>query len=145
MVINQVGITKERQAKFDFSEPYIRARAVLITRADRSDIKSFADLKGKKVGVTRGSIQEVLLGAEMAKHGLKNRDVNLIFLGYPDLNQALLQKQVDAIMQTEPQSAQAIARGFGVAGRRVETLPDFIEALQHALAYPGPHLIEVAL
>ena len=31
-----------------------------------------------------------------------------------DLNQALLQKQVDAIMQTEPQSAQAIARGFGV-------------------------------
>lgn len=79
-----------------------------------SGIKSAAELKGKKVGVTRGSIQEVLLGAEMAKHGLKNRDVNLIFLGYPDLNQALLQKQVDAIMQTEPQSAQAIARGFGV-------------------------------
>ena len=38
VVINQVGITKERQAKFDFSEPYIRARAVLITRADRADI-----------------------------------------------------------------------------------------------------------
>jgi L-cystine transport system substrate-binding protein len=48
VVINQVGITKERQAKFDFSEPYIRARAVLITRADRSDITSFTDLKGKK-------------------------------------------------------------------------------------------------
>ncbi|GJE25865.1 ABC transporter substrate-binding protein [Methylobacterium organophilum] len=79
-----------------------------------SGIKSAADLKGKKVGVTRGSIQEVLLGAEMAKHGLKAKDVNLIYLGYPDLNQALLQKQVDAIMQTEPQSAQAIARGFGV-------------------------------
>ncbi|MFF8802128.1 MULTISPECIES: ABC transporter substrate-binding protein [unclassified Methylobacterium] len=79
-----------------------------------SGIKSAADLKGKKVGVTRGSIQEVLLAAEMAKHGLKARDVNLIYLGYPDLNQALLQKQVDAIMQTEPQSAQAIARGFGV-------------------------------
>lgn len=79
-----------------------------------SGIKSAADLKGKKVGVTRGSIQEVLLAAEMAKHGLKARDVNLIYLGYPDLNQALLQKQVDAIMQTEPQSAQAIARGFGL-------------------------------
>ena len=48
VVINQVGITKERQAKFDFSEPYIRSRAVLITRADRADIKGFADLKGKK-------------------------------------------------------------------------------------------------
>lgn len=28
VVINQVGITQERQAKFDFSEPYIRARAL---------------------------------------------------------------------------------------------------------------------
>lgn len=39
----------------------------------------------------------------------------------------------------------SLARGFGVAGRRVETLPDFIEAFQHALASKGPHLIEVAL
>jgi cystine transport system substrate-binding protein len=48
VVINQVSITKERQAKFDFSEPYIRSRAVLITRADNSAVTSFADLKGKK-------------------------------------------------------------------------------------------------
>jgi len=79
-----------------------------------SGIKSAADLKGKKVGVTRGSIQEVLLAAEMGKVGLTPKDLTLIYLGYPDLNQALLQKQVDAIMQTEPQSAQAISRGFGV-------------------------------
>jgi acetolactate synthase I/II/III large subunit len=39
----------------------------------------------------------------------------------------------------------SLARGFGVAGRRVETLPDFIEAFQNALASKGPHLIEVAL
>lgn len=92
---------------------FAKGGARLLATPD-SGIKSAADLKGKRVGVTRGSIQEVLLGAEMAKHGLKARDVNLIYLGYPDLNQALLQKQVDAIMQTEPQSAQAIARGFGV-------------------------------
>jgi len=82
-------------------------------------IRSVADLKGKKVGVTRGSIQEVLLAAELGKVGLKGtdqpgKDVQIIYLGYPDLNQALLQKQVDAIMQTEPQSSQAIARGFGL-------------------------------
>ncbi|MBD8909590.1 ABC transporter substrate-binding protein [Methylorubrum zatmanii] len=92
---------------------FAKGGARLLATPD-SGIKSAADLKGKKVGVTRGSIQEVLLGAEMAKHGLKAKDVNLIYLGYPDLNQALLQKQVDAIMQTEPQSSQAIARGFGV-------------------------------
>lgn len=79
-----------------------------------SGIKSVTDMKGKRVGVTRGSIQEVLLAAELGKNGMSAKDINIIYLGYPDLNQALLQKQVDAIMQTEPQSAQAIARGFGI-------------------------------
>ena len=79
-----------------------------------SGIKSVADLKGKKVGVTRGSIQEVLLAAVLGDAGMKSSDIQTTYLLYPDLNQALLQKQVDAIMQTEPQSSQAIARGFGV-------------------------------
>ncbi len=47
-VINQVGITAERQKKYDFSEPYIVAKAVVIVRDDNEDIKSFGDLKGKK-------------------------------------------------------------------------------------------------
>ncbi|HTM77203.1 MAG TPA: amino acid ABC transporter substrate-binding protein [Devosia sp.] len=47
-VINQVGITAERQAKYDFSEPYIASKAVLVVRGDNTDITSFADLAGKK-------------------------------------------------------------------------------------------------
>ncbi len=47
-VINQVGITDERKAKFDFSDPYIASRAALIVREDNADIKGFADLSGKK-------------------------------------------------------------------------------------------------
>jgi len=47
-VINQVGITEERKAKYDFSEPYIASKAVLIVKGDNNDIKGFADLKGKK-------------------------------------------------------------------------------------------------
>ncbi len=31
MVANQVGIKPERQEKYDFSEPYITSKAVLIT------------------------------------------------------------------------------------------------------------------
>jgi NitT/TauT family transport system substrate-binding protein len=42
------------------------------------------------------------------------KDVQIIYLSYPDLNQALLGKNVDAIMQTEPQASQAINKGFGV-------------------------------
>ena len=82
-------------------------------------IATVADLKGKKVGVTRGGIQEVLLAAVLGEAGLSSsdqpgKDVQLIYLSYPDLNQALLGKQVDAIMQTEPQSSQAINNKFGV-------------------------------
>ena len=97
---------------------FARGGARLVA-APEAGIKSVADLKGKKVGVTRGSIQEVLLAAELGQNGLKSsdqpgKDVQILYLGYPDLNQALLQKQLDAILQTEPQSSQAIARGFGL-------------------------------
>lgn len=92
---------------------FARGGARLVATPE-SGIKSVADLKGKKVGVTRGSIQEVLLAAVLGEAGMKASDVQLTYLLYPDLNQALLQKQLDAIMQTEPQSSQAIARGFGV-------------------------------
>jgi NitT/TauT family transport system substrate-binding protein len=84
-----------------------------------SNIKTVKDLKGKKVGVTRGGIQEVLLMAELQKAGLSadaapGKDVQLVFLAYADLNQALLGKNIDAMMQSEPQSSQAINKGFGV-------------------------------
>jgi len=87
----------------------------------RPDIKwnSIADLKGKKVGVTRGGTQELVLLAELGKYNLTfgertGKDVQLLYIIYPDLNQALQAKDIDAICQSEPQSTQAIKQGFGV-------------------------------
>ena len=90
-----------------------------LVASPESGIKTVAELKGKKVGVTRGGIQEVLLAAVLGEAGITSsdqagKDVQLIYLAYPDLNQALLNKQLDAIMQTEPQSSQAINNKFGV-------------------------------
>jgi len=87
----------------------------------RSDLnlKSVADLKGKRVGVARGGAQELCLFAELAKNNLTwsdqaGKDVRIFYLAYADLNQALQQKQIDAICQSEPQSTQAIDAGFGL-------------------------------
>lgn len=87
----------------------------------RSDMKwkSIAELKGKKVGVARGGAQELVLLAELGKHNLTfsdkpGKDVQLIYMAYADLNQALLARNLDAISQSEPQSSQAISKGFGV-------------------------------
>jgi NitT/TauT family transport system substrate-binding protein len=92
--------------------------ARLVARPE-AGIQSIADLKGKKVGVTRGGIQEILLFAELAKAGLSasdqpGKDVQIVYLSFPDLNQALLSKNLQVIMQTEPQSSQAINNKFGV-------------------------------
>lgn len=46
-VVNEVGITDARKAKYDFSAPYIVSKAALIVRGDNGTIKGFADLKGK--------------------------------------------------------------------------------------------------
>jgi L-cystine transport system substrate-binding protein len=49
-VVNQVTIRPDRIEKYDFSDSYIVSKAVLIVGAENNDIKSFADLKGKKSG-----------------------------------------------------------------------------------------------
>jgi NitT/TauT family transport system substrate-binding protein len=97
---------------------FAKGGARLVSRTDLA-LKKVADLKGRKVGVARGGAQELLLLAELAKAGLtwsdkEGKDVQIVYLPFADLNQALLQKQLDAICQSEPQSSQAINKGFGV-------------------------------
>jgi cystine transport system substrate-binding protein len=48
LVLNEVAITPERLKKYDFSDPYITSKAVIVVHSDNQSIKSFADLKGKK-------------------------------------------------------------------------------------------------
>ncbi|MES2298141.1 MAG: ABC transporter substrate-binding protein [Pseudomonadota bacterium] len=96
---------------------FARGGARLLVRPGLG-IKTVRDLKGHKVGVTRGGIQDLLLLAELQQAGLTysdapGKDVQLVYLGYPDLNQALLGKNLDAILQSEPQSSQAINKGYG--------------------------------
>ncbi len=90
----------------------------IVRRTDLTNIRRIRDLKGHKVGVARGGAQELALLAELRKAGLTwsdkgDKDVHLVYLAYADLNGALLGKQIDAMCQSEPQSAQAIAKGFG--------------------------------
>jgi NitT/TauT family transport system substrate-binding protein len=97
---------------------FAKGGARLVSRTDLA-MKKVADLKGKKVGVARGGAQELLLLAELAKAGLtwsdkEGKDVQIVYLAFADLNQALLQKQIDAMCQSEPQSSQAINKGYGV-------------------------------
>ena len=96
---------------------FARGGARLVAAKDEP-VAKIADLKGKKVGVARGGAQELLLLAELSKAGLTwsdapGKDVQLVYLPFADLNQALLQRQIGAMCQSEPQSSQAINKGYG--------------------------------
>jgi ABC-type amino acid transport substrate-binding protein len=55
MVLSQITITPDRAEQVDFSIPYLITReAILVPKG--SSIKSFDDLKGKRIVVTAGSI-----------------------------------------------------------------------------------------
>jgi cystine transport system substrate-binding protein len=50
MVADEVTIKPDRLPIYDFSNPYIVSRAVLIVRSDNKTIHGFQDLKGKNAG-----------------------------------------------------------------------------------------------
>lgn len=79
----------------------------LITRTS-DNVKSIMDLKGKKVGVTRGTASEYLLSTLLAIEGLTMEDVKLHHYKPDELIQGFSHKEVDAIVPWEPFAFQAL-------------------------------------
>lgn len=68
----------------------------LVVLAD-GPVKSIADLKGRKVGFSVGGFEDALLGAMLARHGLKLDDVELVNVNF-SLSPSLIAGQVDAVI-----------------------------------------------
>jgi putative hydroxymethylpyrimidine transport system substrate-binding protein len=68
----------------------------LVALAD-GPIQSIEDLKGRKVGFSVGGIEDALLGAMLADHGLTLGDIELVNVNFA-LSPALLSGQVDAVI-----------------------------------------------
>jgi NitT/TauT family transport system substrate-binding protein len=73
----------------------------------RPGIKSFKDLKGKKVGLEITLVEHLLLLQGMQKFGLKDTDIELVKFPTNETPQALASGQVSAIGAWYPVSAQA--------------------------------------
>ncbi len=93
LMINGVGITKERAAAYNFSDPYAYDRVAVIVGGDTTDIKTMQDLKGKTTANTISSTY-----AEAAEqYGAR-------VIGADDLNQTfelLRSKRIDATLNSE--------------------------------------------
>ena len=66
------------------------------------DIKSIADLKGKKVAVNEGSVSQFYLNVLLAKAGLKESDLETVNMTAADAGGAFVSKRVDAAVTWEP-------------------------------------------
>lgn len=88
IIANQVGITEEREEKYDFSEPYTYIHGALIVAKDNDTIKSFDDIKGKKSAQTLtsnwGKTAEEY-GAELVGVDGFDQSIELVESGRADL------------------------------------------------------------
>jgi ABC-type nitrate/sulfonate/bicarbonate transport system substrate-binding protein len=73
----------------------------IITRTSEN-INSAIDLKGKKIGVTKGTASEYFLSTLLALDGLTTEDVQLIHYRPEQLITGLINNEVDAIAPWEP-------------------------------------------
>ena len=116
LIVATLGITPERAKTVTFSIPYSMIDNVVFAKKD-SGIKSMDDLKGKKVGVPRGSVQDVLLTAQLGSAIKLQR-----FDDDPSTYQALIAGQVDAIAETGLTGDQIYAANPGANVGRAFTL-----------------------
>ena len=89
--------------------PGIKNSLWLIVRKDLTDqVKSVADLKGRKVAITAaGSAAEELLEETLKYHRMTLSDVEEVTVAFPDQLAALSNKAVDAAIGLEPLVSQA--------------------------------------
>jgi sulfonate transport system substrate-binding protein len=77
-----------------------KSEAILVHK--ESSIKTVADLKGKKIGLNKGSNVHYMLVRALDKAGLKYTDVELVFLPPPDGRAAFEKGTIDAWVIWEP-------------------------------------------
>lgn len=143
------------------TKPEERSTATVVS--GDSPVQTFADLKGKKVGVVAlGSQNHLFTLQEAEKAGIDPKSVTVIQLPFAQMQQALAQGQVDAVLATQPFTAQIQAAGgrvidwpeaelnpggngtcWAASAQYIRQHPDiiknFIDANSEAIEYAGAH------
>jgi sulfonate transport system substrate-binding protein len=118
----------------------------LVTRKDTT-IASIADLRGKRVAVTRGTDPHIFLVRALLSAGLSEKDIQPVLLQHPDGKTALIRGDVDAWAGLDPMMAQAEiedgarlfyrnknANTWGILNVREEFLRDHPDIVRRVLA-----------
>ena len=118
----------------------------LVTTKD-SKIATVADLKGKRVAVTRGTDPHIFLVRALLGAGLSEKDITPVLLQHADGKTALIRGDVDAWAGLDPMMAQAEiedgaklfyrkadANTWGILNVREQFLKDYPDIVRRVLA-----------
>lgn len=86
---------------------YSRPEWTALVAPKDSKIEKIADLKGKRVAVTRGTDPHIFLVRALQSAGLTEKDIQPVLLQHPDGKTALIRGDVDAWAGLDPMMAQA--------------------------------------
>jgi NitT/TauT family transport system substrate-binding protein len=116
-------VADKGQAREGYGFSLLAVRKDLV---DSGQVKTFKDLKGKKIAIlAKGNIQHYLVGKMAEEVGLTINDVELSFLGAPNQVTAFETKAIDAAYAVEPWVARFTERGVAVRFRT----PDQVKGL----------------
>lgn len=141
VIVNQVGITEQRQQAFDFSSPYtVSSPQLIVRKGEQRVFTSLDDLKGKKLGLGQGTNYE-----QKAK-SIAGIDVK-VYPGAPEYLQDLADGRIDAALNDslmvayllkasslplKPSAALGDVEKMGIPFRKGN--PDFKSAIDKALS-----------
>ncbi len=110
MIFAGMTPTDERKQNADFSDIYFTATHRFMLRSgEEAGIAKIEDLKGKKIGVQKGSIQEGIAQANFEADKIKSLDK------VPDLVLDLKNKKVDAVLVESTVADLTVQKNTGIA------------------------------
>src|ERR1700709_781273 len=126
---------------------YSRPEWTALVKGKDSKIASVADLKGKRVAVTRGTDPHIFLVRALLDAGLSEKDITPVLLQHADGKTALIRGDVDAWAGLDPMMAQAEiedgaklffrkpeANTWGILNVREQFLKDYPDIVRRVLA-----------
>jgi NitT/TauT family transport system substrate-binding protein len=134
--------------------------AFIVARKDRG-IESVADLKGKKIGLVRGTIVEFHLGRCLELHGMSIKDITLVDMStFAQSTDAVIKGDVDACVALVPftedaqvklgdngevwpaQSGQSIYALLLCPSDLVDKRPDLVKKFLSAMSQAEDYIIQ---
>src|SRR3977135_2734418 len=126
---------------------YSRPEWTALVTAKDTRIATVADLKGKRVAVTRGTDPHIFLVRALLDAGLSEKDITPVLLQHADGKHALIRGDVDAWAGLDPMMAQAEiedgaklffrkpdANTWGILNVREQFLKDYPDVVRRVLA-----------